>query len=434
MYEEEIRQLATEIRRRVVEYKGLHPNAGRKQVIVRRPDLTLKYREDPGFANDFETKHIEKDAWDWVDQQSFQKSVVNALGEYECVESALRAKSMSVEQFARAVCFASYQGLDDVEMDARVSAFGRELEGKSLPVTVTAFIDGLSLGESPLVVSDRLLLRRPTHDDVAESVLLDEHGSHSIPLGETWFRVVGEFLYDAVYTGLAQAEFLRTLEAFRLFKVGGVSTNRYTMQSRHSFLSGRVTTLGGGGRYSRYQYALSASDSAPLSAFLRDLVPVLSDPFQPVKVESEAEIAHARYRDALFQSGLAEQEITSAVTALEALFLKGESELTHRLAQRVSVFLRVLGTQDDAASTYSTIVKGYKIRSKFIHGESLKPDDRPAADSLAKVLLEYVRESVLAFFQLKAKKAEILARLDRTMIDPTAVNELQASMGTVMHK
>ena len=276
-------------------------------------------------------------------------------------------------------------------------------------------------------------MRRPTLEDLAEYVVLDEHGGFSFPLGVAWFRVVGEFIFDAVYTGSAQTEFLRTLEALRLFRVGGIATNRYTMRSRHHFLAGRTLTTCGGGRYSRYDYELASSDSAHLDNFLRDVLPHLGDTSHPDKTTTEVGIAYSRYRDALFQGGLAEQEITSAITALEALFLTGEPELTHRLAQRVSLFLRVLGTQTDAGNTYSSVTKGYKIRSKFIHADSLKVGDRPKADSLAPVLLEYVRECVLAFFQLTPKKAELLSRLDRAMIDPAAISDLEASLRAVAH-
>jgi hypothetical protein len=396
---------------------------------VRRRDLTLKYREDIGFAN-FPPERIEEDIWDWRDQERFQESVVKDLGEYKSLESVLGPKTGSLERFARDVSFTSFQGLDDKEIAERVNAFGRELEAQPLAVTVTAFIDGLSIHESPFVISDRFLLRRPTPEDLAEYIVLDEHGGLSFPLGDTWFRVVGEFVFDALYTGSAQMEFLRTLEALRLFRLGGIATNRYTMRSRHVFAGG---TLSGGGRYSRYDYKLASCDSAPLNNFLRDVVPRLPDTSHPNKTTTEVEIAYARYRDALFQGGLAEQEITSAITALEALFLTGKPELTHRLAQRVSVFLRVLGRQTDAGTTYSSVTKGYKIRSKFIHGDSLKPEDRPKADSLARVLLEYARECVLAFFQLTTKKGELLSQLDRTMIDPSAASDLAASLRAVVH-
>jgi len=122
------------------------------------------------------------------------------------------------------------------------------------------------------------------------------------------------------------------------------------------------------------------------------------------------------------------------MTALEALFLKNEPELSHRLAQRVSVFLRALGPQADARSTYDNVNKGYKIRSTFIQGGSLKPKDRPHADSLAPVLLEYARVCVLAFFQIPTRKDQLLKQVDRAMIDPAGVNELEASLASVVHR
>jgi hypothetical protein len=431
MYEQEIGQLATEIQHAVVKYKETNPNTSRRLVRVRRRDFTLKYREDIGFAH-FPPERIEEDIWDWRDHERFQGSVVEVLEEYKTLISVLGPeKTGALERFTRDVSFTSFQGLDDKEITERVNALGRELESQPLPVTVTAFIDGLSIRESPFLISDRFLLRRPTPEDLAQYILLDEHGGFSFPLGDTWFRVVSELIVDAVYTGSAQMEFLRTLEALRLFRLGGIATNRYTMRSRHSYSGG---TSGGGGRYSRYNYELAGCDSAPLNSFLRDLVPRFPDTSHPDKTTSEVEIAYARYKEALFGGGFAEQEITSAITALEALFLTGGQELTHRLAQRVSVFLRVLGSQTDAGSTYGNVAKGYKIRSKFIHGDSLKPSDRPQADSLARVLLEYARECVLAFFQLTTKKDDLLSQLDRAMIEPTAVSSLSASLKTVVHK
>jgi hypothetical protein len=149
---------------------------------------------------------------------------------------------------------------------------------------------------------------------------------------------------------------------------------------------------------------------------------------------TDTEIAHARYVDALFQSGAPERTITSAITALEALFLKNEPELTHRLAQRVSVFLRELGSQPDARGTYANVNKGYKIRSTFIHGGSLKPKDRPQALSLAPVLVEYARQCVLARFQRRMAKDELLAKLDDAMIDPSTASDLHDLLSSVAYK
>ena len=163
-------------------------------------------------------------------------------------------------------------------------------------------------------------------------------------------------------------------------------------------------------------------------------MPLLPDPFGLDSGTTPREIAYTRYRDALFQNGPSERTITSAITALEALFLKAEPELTHRLGQRVSVFLRALRLKDNPRAIYDAVTKGYGIRSKFIHGGSLKPKDRPLADALALVLLEYARICTVAFFQIATSKDELLTQIDRAMIDPASVNELDASLAPVVYK
>lgn len=433
MLEHELTQLATAIRAAVTKRREANAIATRRQVRVRRRDFSLKYGEDFSFAN-FPPERIEQDIWDWRDQEGFHDSFVGNLPEYKSLVTALGSKAGSVENFARSVSFASFHGLDDKELFERASAFGRELEGEPLPVKVTAFIDGLRIGESPIVISDRFTLRQPSPEDMVEHIVLDEYGGVSIPLGDTWFRVVGEFRFDAANTGPAQSEFLRTIEALRLFRVGGIAAHRYVMRSWHSFLGGGTLTSGMPGRASQFVCTLTTADAVALNKFLEDMVSLIPDPFHLNKATTAREIAFRRYGDALFQEGPIERSITSAMTALEALFLEQESELTHRLAQRVSLFLRSLGTQPDAQSTYDQVKRGYKIRSTFIHGGSLTAKDRPQADSLAPVLFEYARQCVLASLQIATPKRELLGQLDRAMIDPAGVNGLTASLAPVTHR
>jgi hypothetical protein len=432
MFELEISQLATAVQSAVTEYKKKDSIPTRRIARVRRRDLSLKYHEDFGFAH-FPPERIEEDVWEWSDQQRFQESALNGLQEYKSLASLLGGKAVGLETFVHHISSASFQGLGDMELAERATAFAHELSGQALPVKLTAFLDGLSILESPLAISNNYVFRRPTEEDVAECIFLDEHGGHAIPLGETWFRVVGEFTFEVISTGLAQMEFLRMLEALQLFRVGGVGTNRYRMESLHSFLQGGIATMGGGYQFSRFAYQLSQSDAVSLNAFLKDIMPVLPDPLHLDKNTSERAIAYTRYKDALFQGGPAERTITSAITALEALFLENEGELKRRLAQRVSVFLRELGTQADPYRCFEYVSEGYKIRSTFIHGGSLKATRRTVADSLVPIILEYARECVLAFFQIKTPKDELLTQLDRTMIDPASVNDLRVSLKAVVY-
>jgi hypothetical protein len=80
------------------------------------------------------------------------------------------------------------------------------------------------------------------------------------------------------------------------------------------------------------------------------------------------------------------------------------------------------------------VVKGYKIQSTFIHGGSLKTKERPMAESLVLVLVQYARQCVLARYQMTATKDELLGKLDRAMIDPSAVSDLNALLVSVVHR
>jgi hypothetical protein len=434
MIEQQLEKLAIAIRDAVEKSRKANSLAVIRQVRVRQRDFSLQYRADPQFGH-FARARLEEDVWDWRDQERFQGSVIEKFQDFKSLAAALGSKSGWVESFARAISFASFQGLGDTELLDRVKAIGCELEGRPLPVRVTAFMDGLSIRESPLVISDGFTLRHPTPEDMAQYVMLDEYGGFSFPpMSHTWFSVVAELVIDAINTGPAQMEFLRKVNTLRLFRVGGVASYRYGIHSMHFPLMGGCVTNNGPGPSSRFAYTLSRSDASTLSSFLRDVVPLLPEPFRLDKITTEREIAYTRYTDALFQDGPSERTITSAMTALEALFLRNEGGIAHRLAQRVSLFLRVLGTKLDVQSVYDDIKIGYRIRSKFIHGDSLKVEERPQADSLTPVVLEYVRECVLAFFQLKIPKEELIGQLDSAMIDSARVKELEGSLAHIAYK
>ncbi len=436
MFEQELEQLARAIRDAVTKYKSENSVPMRRDVRIRRRDFTLKYQEDFGFAN-FEAERTEEEIWDLNDQIRFGDSVLRDLQEYKSLSSAVGPDpqhTFSIDRLVRAVVFASFKGLSDAKLQDKVNNFVNELEGLPIRVALTAFITGVSIVESPLLISESFSLRRPVPEDVAEYVTLDEYGGFSFPKSETWFRVVGQLALNVRSTGLAQQELLRTIGALRLFRVGGVAADRFSMTAEDSFLQGGIAVLSSPGRPSQWFYPLSPSDADPLNKFLRDIGPLVPDPLGPAVATTEKEIAYMRYNEAMFQDGPSERTITSAITALEALFLIGNTELTHRLAQRVSLFLRVLGSQTDAPNTYDKVTKGYGIRSTFIHGVSLKPKDRPQADQLAPVLLEFARASVLAFLQMMTPKEELLKQLDRAMIDPSGIKDLENSLTPVVHK
>jgi hypothetical protein len=162
MLERETTQLAVAIRSAVTTHRREHPDVVRQLVWVRRRDLSLKYSKDFGFANVL-PERFEKDDWDWRDYQVFHESAIKTLQEYQALLSAI---GPALEPFARHVAAASFSGLTDAELAEIVTAFGCQIEGRTLPFAVTGFISGLTIEDSPFVVSDYLTLRDPWHVSV----------------------------------------------------------------------------------------------------------------------------------------------------------------------------------------------------------------------------------------------------------------------------
>jgi len=425
MLEEKIALLARAVRNAVEKYKSENRIKISKRTFIRRCDMELRYVDNVGLGR-FPHQRIENDVWDLADLQAFSSTVLMALDEHESLAAALAEtnnNSPSIDNFVRVTALASYKGLSDEKLMAYANQYGGELNGV---VHVTARVDGISISESPLAIADWMVLRHPVAEDMAEYVGQDGVGGVYGPKGFACFRVIGEFNFGPTFE-MAQDHLLRVLAALRLFRVGGVVSNRYW--TKGSFVRPDTGVGVTGGPSARF-FTLSPSDSSAIVQFLDDIVPIITEPGSEA---STIEIANSRYTSAVFQYR-PEEVITSSVTSLEALFLNNEPELQHRLAQRVSIFLRLLGSQPDGYATYNATSKGYRIRSKFIHGDSLKPRDQPEANRIAPMLLDYARASVLAFLQLTPKKTELLQQLDRATIDPSCVAALESQLAMVRHK
>jgi len=247
MLEREFEKLATAIRQAVLTAKESNSLVTIHQIRVRLPDFSLRYRLDVEFPN-FKRTPIEEVSWDWVDQERFQNDVVEDMPEFKSIAALLTRKLELAKAFARAISVVAFHGLDDEKLAMYVDYTGRQLDERPIPTTVTSFIDGISISESPLVISDKFFIRNPVTEDVAQYVILDEYGGSSFPpSGDTWFTCIGEFNLEEVSTGLAQKEFLRIINALRLYQVGGVASNSYRIQSAHPpFFEGRVTHRGAG--------------------------------------------------------------------------------------------------------------------------------------------------------------------------------------------
>jgi hypothetical protein len=104
--------------------------------------------------------------------------------------------------------------------------------------------------------------------------------------------------------------------------------------------------------------------------------------------------------DRLMHQG--EDCIIDSITALEALW-KLDSELSFRLAFRTSSLLG--GTDDLREQVFETLRKYYAIRSKIVHGTTLKASESALVQN-DEPLREIVRKALRAFVHLLANPGE----------------------------
>ena len=185
-----------------------------KQIYIRRSDMELRYVDDVGLPGRFPHQRIENDVWDSVDLHVFFSNVLMALDGYKSLSAALAETKSdcvpSIDNFVRSTALASYKGLSDEKLAALVKKYEGQLNGV---VHLTAYIDGICISESPLVISDWMVLRRPVPEDMAEYVK-QGYGVGGIygPKGWAFFRVVGEFNFGPSFE-MGQDHLLRILAA-----------------------------------------------------------------------------------------------------------------------------------------------------------------------------------------------------------------------------
>jgi hypothetical protein len=89
-------------------------------------------------------------------------------------------------------------------------------------------------------------------------------------------------------------------------------------------------------------------------------------------------------------------KIVSYCTALEALFSTDSSELTHKVAHRIAVFLG--GGPQEKTALFNFIKKAYGIRSKVVHGDTLGGDAASQIPIVCQELDNLVRKILAKIF------------------------------------
>ncbi len=122
---------------------------------------------------------------------------------------------------------------------------------------------------------------------------------------------------------------------------------------------------------------------------------------------------------------------------LESLFLEANYELKFRLKQRITKLFSLLDY--DPYMVRNVISKAYDVRSQFVHGGQLsyKKLNNQFGDirSFLRLLLDYLRVSILAFKFAPIGKDEMLDLIDEASFDKAKetrlINILSASKSLI---
>jgi len=131
------------------------------------------------------------------------------------------------------------------------------------------------------------------------------------------------------------------------------------------------------------------------------------------------EMGLKRYLDSLRSNVLPEEKLTYAIMGTEALLLEGETELKFRLQSRLA---RLLGSLNESPQTvFVDLSEAYELRSSYVHGASLTPQERSKCDEMLTRLWRYLRKTIL-FMMLHeitsdGKKKQFLKQLDFALVD-----------------
>ena len=107
-------------------------------------------------------------------------------------------------------------------------------------------------------------------------------------------------------------------------------------------------------------------------------------------------------------------KVANFCSALEALFSSGETELTHKLSERVACFL-----SDDPADrwrTYRDLKAAYSIRSKTVHGDRITKG-RDTLDQTTEKLDSLLRKILRRILEAPALQERFMGQEPKDMRD-----------------
>jgi len=322
----------------------------------------------------------------------------------------------------------------EADMDAFIEIFLKDVKGEPVKYGAKVELDGI------VVLSDKIEFRiGDTNITLRQTRIEDlekEFPVCGLVANPHLRRPSGILMveFEGRQSNEIQLKVEQAIAILRLYKVGSVKTISYRMYSESITDISASATMSSGSVVGAIEKSIfRQEDSQKLKNFWQLMAKNLPFSFYEFgeTVLDHKTIGYRRYCDGLLINGVLERRIANAVMGLESLFLKGgeTQELSYRLGIRIAKIFGHLSY--DPSKVKELVADAYRIRSLFVHGSHLSYGEKKKLENrhgnindFLKLLLDYLRVSIITTILTKREKEEFLDLIDDALVDKAKDDQL----------
>ena len=402
-----------------------------KEVYVKHKITDFDYVKGiTGFSTTQE--FLTKEKWRLKDELEFEKKTEEFKSFQEAIEKSVKIYNLEetkarswIINFVRQITNVCLDEIKEDKVIELINLFISDLEENPILWQPEVWIDGIWMETNSIKIQDNILLRKPEPVDLEFESLYESYYPQEI---HNWPSAILELEFRDKYPVQIQHKIESVIATLRLFKLGSIENLRSRLNP-NSISRGLGGTLFSNNLISAYyKYGLTEADAEDLTIFVNRIEPLIYSEIIDKSADDidYISIAYDRFCDALLKPVVPENRLTTAIMALEALYLKDTelNELTERLSQRVALALETFGY--DPLEVYNLVKKAYGVRSRFVHGSKV---EQKKIGELPEKILDYCRISIIIFLQIhdeqdKDKTINLLSNSLLSDIEKKKLHEL----------
>jgi hypothetical protein len=323
----------------------------------------------------------------------------------------------------------------EADIDAFIEIFLKDIKGEPLRYGAEVELDGIVVLLRDIIefkIGDTNIMLRQTRIEDLEK----EFPAYGFGAGTHLQNpsAIMRVEFGGRQANEVQRKVEQAIAILRLYKVGSVKDISYRMYSESiTDISASATLISGSAVSSLEKSLIKQEDAQKLKDFWQLMAKNLPSSFYELgeTVLDHMTISYRRYCDALLVNGVLERRIANAVMGLESLFLKGgeTQELSYRLGIRIAKIFGHLSY--DPGKVREVVVNAYRVRSLFVHGSHLSYAEKRKLENrhgnindFCKLLLDYLRVSIITTILTKREKEEFLDLIDDALVDKVKDDQL----------